>query len=454
MEIYDEAGRLNKIVNRNGHEHYLHYDGAGKLQRIEDEFGKSMYIEYSADDLVQMVTDPAGGVYQYAYDAAGNLSRVTYPDATTRHYLYENPGYPHALTGIIDENGQRYATWVYDDAGRAIHSEHAGGSDAVDISFQANGKRTVTDTSGSVSTYQVVSLHGTAKVAQLYKEKCADCGIAFSKQASYDSNGYPKFRIDADGNETAYYYNERGLLESKVKAFGSTREQRTSIIWHSKFNVPVAVRKEASSTYYTYDQSGKLLEKRQRDNATGVSRIWVYTYNDQGLLATVDGPRTDVNDVTTYAYYADGNLASIANPLYTEITYLSYDDFGRPLEQLDANGVLTRLEYDSRGRLIRSETDGEVTLFQYDNAGNIIGITGPDGREINYRRDEAGRLIEQEAGPGNVTRYILDAKGNRIEEVTRNAFQSTEHTHRWSYDPLGYLVEDHGLQGTDNILHL
>jgi RHS repeat-associated protein len=447
VEIYNEAGELTKLIAANGHEQQLLYDGADKLQQIQDGFGKSIIINYSAGNLIDMVTDPAGGVYRYAHDASGNLSQITYPDATTRHYLYENVDYPHAMTGIVDENGQRYATWIYEVEGRAIHSEHAGGSDALDISYQANGKRTTTDTSGSVSTYQVISLHGTVKVAELTKEQCADCGIAFSQQTTYDSNGYPKFRIDADGNETSYYYNERGLLEGQTKGFGSTQEQRTNIVWHSKFNVPLAVHKEAFSTYFTYDQSGKLLEKRKTDNITRASRKWVYTYNEQGLIATLDGPRTDVNDVTTYSYYADGNLSSIANSIYTEITYLSYDAFGRPLEQLDENGVLTQLEYDSRGRLIRSETAGEVTLFQYDNAGNVTKIVGPDGRENSYRYDEAGRLIEQGDGRGNIIQFTLDPEGNRIGEVSRNAFQSSEHTHGWSYDPLGFMVGDQGAQG-------
>jgi len=84
VEIYGESGRLSKIVNSNGHEHYLQYDGVGKLRQVQDEFGRSLVIEYSADDLVQTVKDPAGSVYRYAYDPAGNLSQVTYPDASTR----------------------------------------------------------------------------------------------------------------------------------------------------------------------------------------------------------------------------------------------------------------------------------------------------------------------------------------------------------------------------------
>ena len=34
-----------------------------------------------------------------------------------------------------------------------------------------------------------------------------------------------------------------------------------------------------------------------------VSRTWTYTYNSSGQVLTINGPRTDVSDVTTYTYY-------------------------------------------------------------------------------------------------------------------------------------------------------
>ena len=47
------------------------------------------------------------------------LTTVTYNTSptTTLTYLYENASYPFALTGITDENGNRYATWGYDSIG-------------------------------------------------------------------------------------------------------------------------------------------------------------------------------------------------------------------------------------------------------------------------------------------------------------------------------------------------
>ena len=39
---------------------------------------------------------------------------------TGQSYLYENSTLPFALTGIIDEDGNRYATWTYDSSSRGL----------------------------------------------------------------------------------------------------------------------------------------------------------------------------------------------------------------------------------------------------------------------------------------------------------------------------------------------
>jgi YD repeat-containing protein len=49
--------------------------------------------------------------------------------------------------------------------------------------------------------------------------------------------------------------------------------------------------------------------------AHAVERSWSYTYNSLGLVETADGPRTDVNDVTTYTYDPQGRLTQVTNAL-------------------------------------------------------------------------------------------------------------------------------------------
>jgi YD repeat-containing protein len=60
-------------------------------------------------------------------------------------------------------------------------------------------------------------------------------------------------------------------------------------------------------------------------------RTTSYTYNHQGLIATIDGPRTDVSDVTTYEYDAKGNRTRITNALGHVTQIPDHDPSGRPL---------------------------------------------------------------------------------------------------------------------------
>ncbi|MCP5251367.1 MAG: RHS repeat protein, partial [Burkholderiales bacterium] len=134
IEIYDTSGRLQSITNRDGRTQALTYDTSNNLVAVTDDIGRVLHFSYDSSNRIDTVTDPAGHLYRYAYDDRDNLTSVTYPDGKVRTYYYNEPAYtsgadlPHALTGITDENGVRYATYTYDAQGRAIVTEHAGGA--------------------------------------------------------------------------------------------------------------------------------------------------------------------------------------------------------------------------------------------------------------------------------------------------------------------------------------
>lgn len=110
VETYDAQGHLTVLTNRAGLTQTLHYDTTGRLLTVSDPFGKKLTFGYNAQNRIAVATDPAGNRYRYVYDTNNNLMTVTYLDNTSRQYRYENTQNPHALTGIIDENGVRYAT--------------------------------------------------------------------------------------------------------------------------------------------------------------------------------------------------------------------------------------------------------------------------------------------------------------------------------------------------------
>lgn len=129
VESYDSAGKLTSITTRSGLTQTLTYSDAttpasvaynhGLVIRITDTFGKKVDLTYDGYNRALTMTDSNGGLYQYGYDANNNLASVTYPDGKVRTYVYDEPAVsgnteiPHALTGIIDENNQRFSTYTY-----------------------------------------------------------------------------------------------------------------------------------------------------------------------------------------------------------------------------------------------------------------------------------------------------------------------------------------------------
>ena len=115
------------------------------------------------------ITDPAGGTYDFVRDANGNLASITFPDMRVRQFLYNEPAHtagtalPYSLTGIIDENGVRFATYEYDSQGRAVSTEHAGGANKATLAYtSAFVTTTVTDALNVSRIYGLATSHGGA----------------------------------------------------------------------------------------------------------------------------------------------------------------------------------------------------------------------------------------------------------------------------------------------------
>ena len=148
-ERYDLNGRLIAETDRSGKTTTYGYDANGDLETTTGPFGHSLSFTQDPNGRLATLTDSHGGVYAYSYDANGNLTQVTYPDATVRIYHYEDMAYPNHLTGITDENGDRFATFTYDADGNAISTEHGGGQERFALAYDTDTQTTVTDASGT-----------------------------------------------------------------------------------------------------------------------------------------------------------------------------------------------------------------------------------------------------------------------------------------------------------------
>ncbi|MGH8489336.1 MAG: DUF6531 domain-containing protein, partial [Gammaproteobacteria bacterium] len=463
IETYDASGKLISITNPSGLSQTLGYNTAGQLVSVTDPFGRELTFAYNGKGLVGTMTDPAGGAYRYSYDGNDNLTSVSYPDDTPsdetdnpkRIYHYEDSRFPHALTGITDENGNRFATYTYDAQGRAILSEHAGGAERVQLSYNADGTTTVTDAQGAVRHYAFETRQGVIKVKRIRGGPCTDCGGQTQNHA-YDANGNVASKTDFNGNVTHYLYDlTRNLETSRIEAVGKPEQRTTTTQWHADFRLPVQIdvfdRNDThlKRTMFTYDAAGRLLTRTETDTSSGESRTTTNSYNALRLLGSVDGPRTDIADITGFDYDAQGNLIKTTNALGHETSVSQHYAHGRPLSLTDPNGLLTELAYDARGRLQRQSVDGQITSFSYDGAGNVTALTLPTGGSLRYTYDPAHRLTAIQDSTGNTITYTLDAMGNRIKEEVTDPAGVLTRAHARVYNSLNRLLKDIGGEGQE-----
>ncbi|WP_241685100.1 RHS repeat domain-containing protein [Xanthomonas euvesicatoria] len=180
-----------------------------------------------------------------------------------------------------------------------------------------------------------------------------------------------------------------------------------------------------------------------------------------GLLKSIDGPRTDIDDRTIYNYYPidaagcetgtgaclyrKGDLRRTINARGQIRENLSYDAAGRVLSAVDENGVLTDYSYHPRGWLASTTVHGataaqnRVTTFEYWPTGLVKRINQPDGSYATFVYDQAQRLTDVTDTLGNTLHYVLDKAGNRLEEQTNDAQGTLKRSLSRIYNQLGQL---------------
>ncbi|MDY6947413.1 MAG: RHS repeat-associated core domain-containing protein [Pseudomonadota bacterium] len=462
VETYDTNGRLMTTTSRAGVTLTLAYDSSGRLASVTDPFGKALSFGYDASSRLSTLTVPGGASYSYSYGTNNNVSGVTQPGGTTRSYTYNESTYtsganlPVALTGLFDEGNVRYATFSYNSSLRALSTEHAGGVEKYNIQYPADGTantRTFTDPLGQSRTLTLSTVLGVSHIAGASAK--SDLSCARLKNAGYDNNGNATSAVDFNDNETTRVFDTaRNLETSRTEASGTSRARTITTQWHATYRVPTQIDEPGKRTSFTHDPSGNVLTRTELDTSTGASRAWTYTYNGYGKVLTVDGPRTDVLDRTTYTYYKCttghqcGQVHTVTNAEGHVATYNTYNAHGQPLTITDANGTQTTLTYDQRQRLTSRTMGTELTTFEYWPTGLLKKVTLPNSSYLQYTYDAAHRLTDVDDSDGNRIHYTLDNMGNRIGDEAYDPSNALTRTRTRVFDTLNRLQQEIGAAGT------
>ncbi len=460
VETYNADGQLISIATRSGLTETLEYnltaaqggdDDDATLDRVTGEFGHELTFAYDANAHLSTVTTPDGTI-TFAYNGNDTLASVTYPDTSDREYLYEEvfiSGLPDHLVGIVDENGDEYASWKYDMAGRAIRSEHAGGQERVDITYGPADTTTLDMANGAQRVYSFTTRQGRRALDSLSGDVCSTCPGGDIQSRTYDSNGFLYEATDWEGTVTRTARNAEGLVTTLTEAVGTSDQRITTTAWHSTYRLPTQITSPTNTTTFTHDGDGNVLTVTV--SGGGLTRASSFTYDANGQVLTVNGPRTDLNDTTTFEYYSCatgsecGQLKKVTNALGQVTDYDSYDAAGRLTQWTDPNGLQTSYTYDSRGRVLtvtETPTSGtaRTTTMTYDSVGQLLTQTNPDGSMLTYAYDAAHDLTSVTDNLGNSVTYTYDVMGNVIGEDYKDPLSALTRTMSYARE-LNYRLD-------------
>jgi RHS repeat-associated protein len=502
-------------------------DARGRLLSFEHEkLDISPTGSLSASTIrLTSISDDTGERVRYGWDAQGRLSTVDYPTGAAsqqRSYRYAEPshmcrlhnGAPEAgcdaaqsaqtystrLTGIVDEHGVRTADYTYDSRGRVTQSYHAGNAKRVSLDYLSATQVRVTQPEGGSRLYTFSS--GRFRKLLSAVEETTDGSVTGTATHNVNTSTFRRnYTVDARGTRTGYTHDafrETGRTEG-LAANGSTTPHTRSFssTWDNALNRMLTRTEPGREIRFAYNSRGQTTARCEVDLAVPAAVAYTpcgsaanapfgvrqtrYSYCEEpeasapgstcgivGALKSVDGPRTDVADVSTYAYYPAtdesgcgqpsgachrrGDLHTVTNALGHVVTHARYDRSGRLTRSIDANGVVTELNYHPRGWLLTRTVKGAMaaedatTTFAYTASGQVQRITQADGSYLVYGYDDAHRLISVTDALGNRIDYTLDPAGNRTSETTFDPQGAVKRQLSRVYNQLGRLKEQRDAQ--------
>jgi RHS repeat-associated protein len=453
VELFDATGKLLSITDLAGRSLSLTYDSkTSNLTKVTANTGETLAFTYNSYNQLSTMTDIAGHVWTYQYDGYSNLISIARPFGGSKSYYYRDPINPYLLTSTWDGTGayrsDLYANsdvyWEYDSQGRVTANyfqSYLNMLKRVDITYLPDGSRIVTDSLGRQTTYQTHTINGRGFVDGAIGPGFSSCGLADS-QLEYNTNMDVTARTSFGRRVEYGNFDAKGQYGFMIEAAGTLNARRTDFSYDSRFigkptsiTSPSVSAGNSKATSLTYDALGNVTQQTvsgYRPDGIAVTRTTAYQYaGPLGQLSRVDGPRTDVSDVTQYLYDAttkrlkqviDADGISARNNL-------TYNTLGQLIGEDRPNGLKLTYAYIAGTNFLTTLTEVQgtakrITTWTYTSKRQVETITFSDGinpdNSVQFGYNIAGDLYLIFAN-GQEQGFVLDSEGNHLRELKGDA---------------------------------
>lgn len=497
---FDTQGRITQMSDPVGLRTHYQYTG-DLLESITDDFGNRISFTFKSG-LIETASIAGFGTFTYVYDAQ-RLTTVKFlsvkSDAieVAKTYVYDDPNFDYLLTGIIDESNKRYATWGYDEKGRATSSEHGdNGAEKVTIDYKSRIQTVITNANNKEKVYGYVDIFGVKQILQIEDKATENCPAA-NQQFTYDGRGLLETLTDGEGMVTRYERDDRGLITLSVSGLTwkntvggdlnvSDASQEIMAHWYSDFDKPeyVIVRgldpngvmRDYTRTDYELDDKGRIKEVTTTDLTTFTEpyatnnrkRTWTYAYEyfpstQKVKTLTKNGPRAiseiedGADDVTVFTYNEQGHLTELKNALNHKISYADYNALGQPQTITDENNIVTKIVYDGLGFLdkltVKTGEGDALTDYDFYANGLLHTVTLPDLSSLTFGYNAARHLTSLDNNFSehvDLTPDILngDWETRKVIDSSGTLRQISERV----YDDMGRVMHVLGQHGQKTVL--
>ncbi|MEG0415797.1 MAG: RHS repeat-associated core domain-containing protein [Erysipelothrix sp.] len=469
---YDGENRLIGSYYANGQSEILRYNDEN--QKVYEKTLQGLEKNYTYDNgqLIE-VKNSDGAITRYSYTPLGNLqsetdgegNKTTYTyDARSKQVAINKPHHSESFTydgdghkvSQVDGNGNR-TNYTYDAWSRLITTTTAQGSTHYEYDEDGNMTK-VTDALGNFETFEFNTsnqlVKNTDKLGRISTYEYDERGnltttvnpLGQIKTIEFDNNNRPIKETFLDRVQTFEYDNFGNILK-QVDPFG-----KETLNEYNQYNQLIKTT-DSNGAITTYVYEGLELSSK---TANGITTT--YTRNSRGAVVE---ELTPLNRLTTKTYLKNGLVASASLSGLVTLNN-SYDQEGRILSTVDADGNRKSYEYDGNGNVTatidengnrttyefnsdnretkRISPEGYVYETSYDAIGNKISETQKDTLndtviEKHFEYNAKGRIVKETDAIGRITTYTYDDLDRLIETDTEG--RKTTHT----YDDYGQLLK-------------